>query len=424
MSQQSAVWPAHWRRPAVITGRLVAALFVAVAVVVAAVTGGAAHAGNSTGGQAGAAAAARSAGPLAAARAGSSNCVAWTGFQPPAPGPRLAGVAAISACSAWAVGENGVIEHWNGATWTVVPSPTSGSLTGVAAASSRNAWAVGPGLSAKHGLILHWNGTAWKRQATPVLPSTTVTLNGVAATSARNAWAVGTGGIGLAQRALIEHWNGTTWKRVASPVPPGSRYAVLYGVAATSTRNAWAVGYYNAREPHGSKDLTLIEHWNGTSWKTVASPNPRGGTSAGTVLRGISASSARNAWAVGTYADPNRTLTEHWNGTAWKLVASPNLDAPGGPDVLFAVAAISAGDAWAVGFYAASNSDPDHTLVEHWNGRTWTHVRSPDLPNQPGGQYNDLLAVTATSASNVWAVGYSAPGDGGGPVTPLAVHCC
>lgn len=423
MSQQSSVWSARWRRPAIITGRLVAGLFVAVAVVMAAVTGGAAQAGNSTGGRAAAAAAARSAGRLAAARAASSNCVAWTGFQPPAPGPRLAGVAAISACNAWAVGENGMIEHWNGASWMVVPSSTSGSLTGVAATSSANAWAVGPGLTANHGLILHWNGTAWKQQATPVLPSKIDILNGVAATSARNAWAVGTVGIDLAARALIEHWNGTTWKRTASPVPPGTRYAVLYGVAATSARNAWAVGTYNIREPHGSKDLTLIEHWNGRSWKRVASPNPRT-SSAGTGLRGVSASSASNAWAVGTYADPNRTLTEHWNGTVWKLVASPNLDAPDGPNVLFGVAAISAGNAWAVGFYAASNGDPDHTLVEHWNGRTWRHVNSPDLENQPGDEYNDLFAVAATSASNVWAVGYAAPGDGGGPVQPLALHCC
>jgi hypothetical protein len=287
----------------------------------------------------------------------------------------------------------------------------------VAAASSRNAWAVGPGLSPNKGLILHWNGTAWKQQPSPVIPSATATsLNGVAATSARNAWTVGTIDTSLGERALIEHWNGTTWKIMHTPKLAA---AALYGVAATSARNAWAVGIYRDR-------TTLIEHWNGTAWKRVASPNPGNSTGIGVILRSVSASSARNAWAVGTYdsraTDVNRTLTEHWNGTAWKLVASPNLDGPEGPNILLGVAAISAGNAWAVGLYAASSSDPDHTLVEHWNGRTWTHVNSPNVQNQVGNLYNDLFAVAATSASNVWAVGTT--GSDQGPLQAIALHCC
>lgn len=37
----------------------------------------------------------------------------------------------------------------------------------------------------------------------------------------------------------------------------------LNGVTAISTRNAWAVGEYFV----GVSTLTLIEHWNGNSWK-------------------------------------------------------------------------------------------------------------------------------------------------------------
>jgi hypothetical protein len=37
------------------------------------------------------------------------------------------------------------------------------------------------------------------------------------------------------------HWNGTRWKHVPSPSP--SPFSELFGVAATSSRHAWAVGY-------------------------------------------------------------------------------------------------------------------------------------------------------------------------------------
>lgn len=84
-------------------------------------------------------------------------------------------------------------------------------------------------------------------------------LTGVAATSARNAWAVGGTNGG---KTLIAHWNGTAWKRVPSPSPPGAQ---LHGVAATSATNAWAVG-----NTHPSRDVykIVILHWNGTTWKT------------------------------------------------------------------------------------------------------------------------------------------------------------
>jgi hypothetical protein len=91
------------------------------------------------------------------------------------------------------------------------------------------------------------------------------------------------------------HWNGTAWTRVKSPDPFG--WSVLNGVATTSTSNAWAVGFSFPAGP-ASAALTLIEHWNGTAWRLVASPNP---SSTRNVLNGVAATSASNAWAVGSY---------------------------------------------------------------------------------------------------------------------------
>ena len=88
------------------------------------------------------------------------------------------------------------------------------------------------------------------------------------------------------------------------------------GVTATSARNAWAVG--EAGDPDKGYTKTLILHWNGTAWKTVPSPgNARGASSE---LLGVAAVSDRDARAVG-----DETLVLHWNGTSRKRVPSPSL---------------------------------------------------------------------------------------------------
>ena len=92
---------------------------------------------------------------------------------------------------------------------------------------------------------------------------------------------------------MILHWNGAAWTQVPSPAPAG-RSAELYGVAAVSAASAWAVGQAAASRTGGTWP-PLIEHWNGTAWTLVPSPAiPGGGT-----LAAVSASSPRNAWAVG-----------------------------------------------------------------------------------------------------------------------------
>ena len=159
----------------------------------------------------------------------------------------------------------------------------------MAATYARNAWAVG--LDGTQTLIVRWNGRAWTR----ALNSRGGFLYGVAATSARNAWAVG-GTDWFHAQTLIEHWNGKAWKRVPSPSPGSNSW--LSGVAATSPRNAWAVGLNSPAAPAsrpGPGAKTLIEHWNGKAWKRVPSPSP----GPAQLIGGVAATSARNAWAVG-----------------------------------------------------------------------------------------------------------------------------
>lgn len=62
------------------------------------------------------------------------------------------------------------------------------------------------------------------------------------------------------------------------------------------------------------------------------------------MLTSVVAVSKNNAWAVGTYENDqtsfhqDRTLTLHWNGSAWSIVSSPT---PGATSQLTAVASTS-----------------------------------------------------------------------------------
>jgi hypothetical protein len=216
-------------------------------------------------------------------------------------GPRgdvaLFDVAATSARDVWAVGMApgrpfaALILHWDGTAWTrmAIPDLPAGSLLqGVAAVSPGRAWAVGL-TGANKTLILRWNGTAWRQVASP---GVTGGLVGVAAVSRRDAWAVGgtvnffsvgcagatpaeipgtaarlagavaAGRAAVKVRPLIFHWNGAAWRPVTSPALPDG--GLLIGVAATSARNAWAVGGVHYLQPNAK---VLVLRWNGKTWK-------------------------------------------------------------------------------------------------------------------------------------------------------------
>src|SRR5439155_3480620 len=153
------------------------------------------------------------AGPAAAASTAAAApapaCGSFTGGQqPPSPGTvanELHGVTIVSACSAWAVGEqaNGptgsqtLAEHWNGTGWTLVPSQNPGasadSFTAVSGDSASDVWAVGSFSASTAGsqtLAEHWDGGAWTVVPSPH-PGAFSELDAVKAVSATDAWAVG-----------------------------------------------------------------------------------------------------------------------------------------------------------------------------------------------------------------------------------------
>ena len=354
-----------------------------------------------------------------------ATCQSW-GAQPPSVGTYgndLLAVTVLSPCDGWAVGYRSdgsltaetLVEHWNGTTWKVVPSPSPSGhynyLAGIAATSAHNVWAVGytyTGTTSRT-LVEHWNGHGWKVQPSPNTGSGGG-LDSVVAFGPRSAWAAGsttltTGGT----RELIEHWNGDAWKIQSSPKVQ-TQNGFSGGIDGSSPRDIWVVGHRGL--PLSSASTTLIEHWNGTAWKVVRSPNP---SAFENDLTSVSVISSSDAWAVGSSDDlakPSRTLIEHWNGHTWKVVKSPS---PGsGENLLNGVAMTSKDNGWAVG-EVQPGPGVFQTLVEHWNGRSWEVVRSQNF-----GPENAFVAIAADSGSDAWAVGHLA----GTVWQVIAVHCC
>ena len=296
-------------------------------------------------------------------------------------------------------------QHWNGSSWSVVKSPDIGPnsnyLYGVTAISSSNVWAVGyyfPSFSITATLIEHWNGSSWSVVKSPNPSTQGNYLYAVAAVSANNIWAVGTysNSSGWPQ-TLTEHWNGSSWSVVKSPDPGGSGNPnVLQSAAVVSSNDIWAVGNY---ETNGHYQA-LAEHWNGTNWSAITTPSL--GYRVNNYLNGVAAISTGDVWAAGYYQSSSgyKTLIEQWNGTKWSVVKSPNAVSD---NYLNALVAISANNIWAVGgsgtvYYPVFTA---HTLTEQWNGTRWNIVPS----SNPGTGANTLYAAAAVDASHVWAVG-------------------
>jgi hypothetical protein len=97
----------------------------------------------------------------------------------------------------------------------------------------------------------------------------------------------------------------------------------------------------------------------------------------------------------------------------WTIVSAPPTGENG---QLAAVSAVSGTDAWAVGSTnAAANGTGAKVLIDNWNGTAWTQVATSSAIS---GISAALTAVSASSATDAWAVGHSPKPS----FAPLALH--
>jgi hypothetical protein len=346
----------------------------------------------------------------------------------------------------------------SGKGWQLEPSfnfgPQDNVLASVSAASAADAWAVGAyypsATSPLATLAHHFDGTRWTAYPLPNVGTQENVLLAVSMPSPGKAWAVGYYINGkFEQKTLIEHFDGGAWSVVPSQ-SPSQKQNILYGVAAISDRDVWAVG---ASQDSAGLWRTLTEHWDGSSWSVVDSVDA--GVS-GNQFYAVTARSSSDVFAVGQQAGarfPSEALIEHWDGKAWSILPSPaDADATAlplgvaatahtltvvgqqetdkapyttyaaagqanelssglsiqntpnsgaGENDLFGAATAADGSTWAVGWDINPKSGNHDPLVLSKKGGVWSLVSSPSL----GGTDSGFAAIAAIPGGGLWAVG-------------------
>lgn len=194
-------------------------------------------------------------------------------------------------------------------------------------------------------------GTAWKELPDLEDQALETGDDGIwSATSSRDLWVIGTM---AATPTIANHWNGSAWEDRS----PTDKTVLFRDIEATSASDAWAVGTTQWTQNARTQSAT-IGHWTASGWKMTKLPQVAGGR---TSLESVQVNSPKDVWAAGSTCpgqsnDNCRGYVTHYDGTSWKNVPLP----AGTPNVL-ELTADASGEVWA----AAG------TAVLRWTGTSW-----------------------------------------------------
>jgi len=337
------------------------------------------------------------------------NAGAWSVQPAPSPlGPAPSQLSAVSCSSATACTAVGsytdasgasflLAERWNGATWTIQPTPGAGRFNGVSCPSATACMAVGTGVGTNDGAAVAetWTGATWSSLQTPAAGD----LTAVSCTSATACLAVGAGSGGS---ALAESWNGATWT-----VQPGAGGGLWVGLSCVSADACLAA--------RGDPTAGIADSWDGTSW--TALPLPQSQLNALNPFYSAVSCSALNTCTVvinnqsitGSFETGFQSsvdgLALRWDGAAW---STQTIQLPAGDDVntIGGVSCPSATTCTAVGSYSFTESNSPEMygpLLERWDGTSWSAAQPPPYPYQFGSP--QLFGVSCASAATCIAVG-------------------
>jgi hypothetical protein len=185
----------------------------------------------------------------------------------------------------------------------------------------------------------------------------------------------------------------TTRWQVAGDLPPAPQPWTLLDVAIGPDGQGIAGGQ------QGSRAAVIREGDGGWARSYLAR------ASLGTSRLSAVTTAAGEAYAAGSYttADGDRTLVVRFTGTRWERMGSR--DRPGSTD-LYGIAARGPDDVWAVGSSSDDGFLTTSTVIEHWNGRYWKLVRSPN----PDDFQNELTHVAAGRDGALFATGHTSTG--------------
>ena len=314
--------------------------------------------------------------------------------------------------TAWAVGYSydsnlaayrTMTQRFNGTSWSIVPS-LNASATGysqlnrVDATSTSNVWAIGS-------LVERYNGTSWVAMSSPA----GVALRGLDVVSPTEVWVAGYSG----SAATVAQWKNGTWTTRYTQASTGRHLTVFEAIAVDASGQVWAVGWDRDYNAPGRPISSLVVHFDGTSWRREATPNPANRNT----LMDVTLANGE-VFAVGVAQDTSgggitpRSLMLRKQGATWSSLTVPQGET-GSQDQLLSVAAVSSTSVWSVGYYNSPSTGLYEPLLVHWMGTGGAGTFALSHPS-PALTVSALASgVSATSAGNLWAVGYTAPPSAG-----------
>ncbi len=273
---------------------------------------------------------------------------------------------------AWAVGNNGIILHREGAEWKEASSPAIHPLYDLSISSQTSGWAVGDGAE-----VIKYDGSVWSQ----VLPyhgpgegpgGSTQVLYAVDDSSPKDVWMVGMiKGIDGKNSPYALHWNGTDLEEVnAFPDCNCGLSAVL------------VVGPDEVYASGGSDLGGIVFHWDGSDWSSIVLPGADH-------LYALSRSNDGTIWAGGIEVARDQSDTRgalfRWDGTQWQRIATPPLT--GG---IYALSALSTGQIVLGGDFTALR-----------DGLDWQPITT-DIAG-----YGWIVDIEQDAQGNTWALTHS-----------------
>ncbi|MHB8788329.1 MAG: hypothetical protein ACYDBT_00465 [Desulfobulbaceae bacterium] len=280
----------------------------------------------------------------------------WEQLYPAYPTHGFNDIYVAGASSAFAVGDFGLISHYNGSTWSTMTSPVNDNLNAVWGRSANDVFAVGD-----NGTILHYNGAAWEAMTSP----TSDNLHSV--------WGFATPGYPVfagGRDGDILTYAGGSWSFMETPLSDGIwNYTIIYGIWGYSPSNLFAVG---SKSGDSTEDI-FLRCTDGSTWQQFTGPSGDDSPASffPTAIWGSDGGLLYIGGSEGIYS-----LTS--GATNW----TPVVNGSGIADIW----GTSASDIWAVG-----------DTIYHFDGSSpWTF-----------GRYGGLNAVSGSSTTNVLAAGDS-----------------
>lgn len=277
-------------------------------------------------------------------------------YDPLPVGYPVQAVWAGSSKDAWAVGAAGTILHYDGTSWTQVPSTVTFSLGAVWGSGPSDVWAAGSSAT-----LLHYDGSKWSQVTAP----SGYSFYALSGTSANDVWLAGPG--------AILHYDGSKWVSGAANL---SLSQYFYDVWAAGENDVWLVGDSGAQHfdgkswqrqtistafspqmhvfGYGPKDVYIstgrytsggeLQHFDGTTWSTVT---PDSGVSLAS-LTNLSAMGSDGKSGVFLMGVTGKVL--RYQGASCKQNCWSSSDLPGLPLMsMMGIAAAGEEDVWAVG---------------------------------------------------------------------------